>query len=66
MKAVMEEHIKVQGKYEITKPEEERNKDQSFSKEAELRKLIQGKNPLISDPILPILQRVPIMAVSTF
>ncbi len=56
MKGVLEDHIKVQGKTEGTED----------AKEAELKKLVIGKNAIVSEAILPILQKITPSEVNLF
>ncbi len=63
MKDIIEEHIKFQCKFDPQEANKDPTKEPEFSREGELRKLIQGKYALISDAVLPVLQKVPVAAV---
>ena len=54
MKGILEEHVKAQGKIDLTEE----------NKESETKRLVQGKYMIISETILPILQKLHIDMVS--
>lgn len=59
MKAVIEEHVKVIG---LSEKHEEKKGDK-LDKESEIKKQIYKKNSIISETILPIIQKIPVKEV---